>query len=77
MACIFQFTIEFLFYETTECMIINFLIPELIRKEVQSAAFSLRRTLQSICSENNMNQLQQLTLSNDILDAPSYFFIST
>lgn len=47
-----------------------------MRKEVQSAAFSLRRTLQMICSED-MNQIQQSSLSNEILDSPSYFFVST
>lgn len=48
-----------------------------MRKEVQSAAFSLRRTLQMICSED-MTQIQQSSsLSNEILDSPSYFFVST
>lgn len=48
-----------------------------MKKEVQSAAFSLRRTLQMICSEDMTQTQQSSSLSNEILDSPSYFFVST
>lgn len=66
MACIFQLLIEFLFYETTECLMMNFFIPELVRNEIQSVIFILKQTM---------------TISNStqhwILDTPMYFFTST
>lgn len=73
MACIFQLLIEFLFYETTECVIMNFFIPELARNEIQAAAFSLRKTLQFMI----IGDWEQHTTNRWILDAPAYLFTST
>lgn len=71
VACIFQFLIEFLFYETTECVIINFFIPELVRTEVQAAMFAVKKAFQSI------HQGISSISSRRILNASSYFYISS
>jgi hypothetical protein len=72
IACLLQLVVEVIFYETTECIVMNFLIPDLVRKEVQSVGFSLRQTIQKISSSS-------LTSSKlcGVLDAPSYLFVST
>lgn len=66
-----QFLAEIMFYETTECVLMNFIIPDLVRAEVQSVGYSLRQTLQNMCSGSIDSS------SQSILDAPSYLFIST
>lgn len=48
-ACVLQFVVEIIFYETTECLFMSFIIPDLVRNEVQSAAFSLCQTVQRLC----------------------------
>ena len=70
MACIVQILIEIVFYETTECVIVHFVIPSLARKEVQTASVMLQQAVQRICS----NRLDRDSL---FLDAPRYLFVST
>jgi hypothetical protein len=65
-----QLVAEVLFYETTECIVMNFIIPDLVRTEVQSVGFSLRQTIQKICSGS-------ITPKQSVLDAPPYLFVST
>jgi hypothetical protein len=71
-ACILQFVVEILFYETTECLLMSFFIPDLVRTEVQSVGFSLRQTVQKVCAGN-----YNFGKDSHALDAPSYLFIST
>jgi hypothetical protein len=71
-ACILQFIVEICFYETTECLLMSFLIPDLVRSEVLSVGFSLRQTVQKVCSGVSSN-----SKSTSSLDAPSYLFLST
>lgn len=70
-ACIIQFCIELLFYETSECLIINYIVPNLARKEVQSVSFVINQIIQSLCyfSSEDTSIIQ--------LNAPSYLFVST
>mmetsp|Transcript_29297 Transcript_29297/g.49447 ORF Transcript_29297/g.49447 Transcript_29297/m.49447 type:complete len:2221 (+) Transcript_29297:134-6796(+) len=49
MACVLQFFVEILFYETTECAIVNFLIPDLVKKEVVAVGDALRMTITKVC----------------------------
>jgi hypothetical protein len=52
----------------------SFLIPNLVRTEVQSVGFLLRQTIQKVCSETTFTFLKS---SSTTLDAPSYLFVST
>jgi hypothetical protein len=69
MACVFQFLIEILFYETSECAIVQFVIPDLARHEVTSANYVIMQAIQQICGSH--------TRGKDALDAPRYLFVST
>ena len=69
----------------------NFIIPDLVRVEVQSVVFSLRQTIQKVCHGGyNGNQYLASTSTNTTnstsltpqttnlsLDAPSYLYVST
>lgn len=72
MACIIQFLTDIVVFETSECVIMSFLIPDLIQKEVQSAGYILHQALQQIIS-SSLHQNH----SSVILDVPSYLFVST
>lgn len=67
MACVLQFVIEVFFYETVECLWINFSIPRLVREEVESVIAAFNRTVDFAFS-------RRITLP--VLDAPKYFFVS-
>ena len=49
MACVLQFIVEIVFYETTECAIVNFIIPDLVKKEVVAVGDALRMTISKVC----------------------------
>lgn len=68
-ACIFQLIIEVLFYETSECAIVQYVIPDLARHEVNSANFVVMQAVQQICGFHSRGK--------DVLDAPNYLFVST
>merc|ERR1711939_499507 len=67
MACVLQFVIEVFFYETVECLWINFSIPRLVCEEVESVIAAFNRTVDFAFS-------RKITLP--VLDAPKYFFVS-
>lgn len=71
IACIIQLLVEVLLYETSECAMVNFFIPNLARTEVQGVTFAIYQAIQSICSSNNFD------MKIPILDAPRYLFLST
>lgn len=50
----------------------SFIIPDLVRNEVQSVGFSLRQTVQRVCAGAFSG-----TKETSSLDAPSYLFVST
>jgi hypothetical protein len=54
----------------------SFIIPDLVRNEVQSVAFSLRQTVQRVCSGISSSATGG-SRENHLLDAPSYLFVST
>ena len=49
MACALQFVLEIVFYETTECLIVNFTIPDLVKTEVVAVGNALRSTITQVC----------------------------
>jgi hypothetical protein len=69
IACAIQFIAEVLLYETSECAMVNYFIPDLVTAEVQAVTFAIHQAIQSVCqstAEENM----------PILDAPRYLFLS-
>lgn len=70
MACVIQFLIEILLYETSECALVHFFIPNLVTAEVRSASFAMQQAVQRVCSSAK-------DISAIILDAPRYLFVST
>jgi hypothetical protein len=68
LACVVQFLVEFLFYETTECAFIHFIIPDLARYEIRSVSFTLQQILQNLWVTS--------TGPPPLLDVPSYLYVS-
>lgn len=66
LAVVIQFSVEVFFYETTECALINFFIPNLVRNEVRSVAFTVHQVIQNL----------SVSSTPPILNVPSYFFVS-
>jgi hypothetical protein len=69
-ACVFQFIVEIVLYETTECIWVHFLIPNLVTQEIQTVHFALRQSIDAICNKGIRNP-------QFFLDAPNYLFVST
>lgn len=69
-ASLIQLVVEVGFYETSECAIVQYYIPNLARKEVQSVGFILHQAVQSICTDSVSN-------TPLALDAPRFLFLST
>jgi hypothetical protein len=68
-ACVVQFSIEVVFYETSECALIHYLIPDLARNEIHSVQFVLHKAIESLWGDVPGNEL--------LLNAPEYLFVST
>jgi len=71
-ACLMQIAIEILFYETTECAIVHFIIPSLVLDEINNASDALHKAVQKICA--SLYSEQDKTI---VLDAPQYLYVST
>ena len=69
VACVLQLIAEVLFYETSECAIVNYFIPDLARTEVQGVTYAIHQSIQSMFSS--------MEAKVPILDAPRYLFVST
>lgn len=70
VACVIQMIVEVLFYETSECAIVNYFIPDLARTEVQGVTYAIHQAIQSMFSSMSDTKVP-------ILDAPRYLFVST
>jgi hypothetical protein len=70
VASLIQLLVELAFYETSECAMVHYYIPNLARKEVQTVGFLLHQAVQSICTDS-------VSSSPLVLDAPRYLFVST
>lgn len=68
-ACIFQLVAEILFYETSECVLLHYIIPALAQNEVRSVRYVVLTAIQNIWSAAPPDNL--------ILDAPKYLYVST
>jgi hypothetical protein len=68
-ACVVQFSIEVVFYETSECALIHYVIPDLARNEIHSVQFVLHKAIESLWVDVPGGEL--------LLNAPEYLFVST
>jgi hypothetical protein len=68
-SCGIQLVIEVLFYESTECVLTQYVFPDLACSDVRGVRFTLQKAVQSVCSP--------LSLSPPLLDATQYLFLST
>jgi hypothetical protein len=75
LACLVQFLVEVIIYETTECAMVHFLIPNLVRTEVQTAGVALRNIVTQLCTSQALGPSSSSS-SNVVLDAPHYLFVS-
>jgi len=70
IACIIQFIVEIVMFETMECVWVNCAIPVLVSDEVRRVGDSLTEVIHNLCSNAE-------TDSNMFLNAPDYLFVST
>jgi hypothetical protein len=81
--------VEVLFYETSECAIVHFVIPNLAREEVRTASLAIKKVIplllgltthsspqaiQQICNQDFRNIAASIPV---LLDAPRYLYVST
>jgi hypothetical protein len=66
---IIQLVAEIVFYETSECIIMNFVIPDLARHQVRSVGFALNQAVQNVW--------RAAETSAAVLDVPRFLFVST
>lgn len=70
VACVIQFVVEIFMFETIECIWVHYVIPDAASAEIYAAQYSLKRTINSLCSTMSAN-------ATYILDVPKYLFVST
>jgi hypothetical protein len=70
VACIMQFVVEVILFETMECVWINCAIPALVSNEVRMAGQSVIEVVQHLCANGVVE-------SEMFLNAPDYLFVST
>ena len=69
-ACLVQFVVEILLFETMECVWVNCVIPALVSDEVRSVGESLQEVVYNLCTS-------ALEDSRLFLNAPEFLFVST
>lgn len=69
-ACVIQFIVEMLLFETSECVIMNFVIPSVVTTDIRNAFLSVKEIIHNVCSGAYANYRSPL-------DAPLYLFVST
>lgn len=70
LACVVQFVVEILMFETIECMWVHYVIPDAASDEIMVARDQLMTTISGLCTEPAPDKFV-------VLDAPSYLFVST
>ena len=71
MACFLQLIVEIFFYESFECLWIYYAIPRLVAEEVEKTLNQIRDTIDEAFTQELDPH------SANVLDAPSYFFVSS
>ena len=70
VACIVQFAVEIVLFETMECVWINCVVPALVSEEVRTVGESIKHVVYELC--NTKDQDPQM-----FLNAPDFLFVST
>jgi hypothetical protein len=70
VACLIQFAVEILLFETMECVWINCAIPILVSSEVRRVGDDIVEVVHDMCSGDKLE-------SQYFLNAPDYLFVST
>jgi hypothetical protein len=70
LACIIQFVVEIVLFETMECVWINCAIPVLVSGEVRRVSDSITEVVRNLCVDT-------VSESRIFLNAPDYLFVST
>jgi hypothetical protein len=70
VACLLQFAVEILLFETMEVAWVNCVIPALVSNEVRSVGDSIIEVVQRLCAGT-------LTETTRFLNAPDYLFVAT
>jgi Ca2+/Na+ antiporter len=70
LACLVQFAVEILLFETMECVWINCAIPILVSSEVRRVGDDIVEVVHQMCSGEKLE-------SQYFLNAPDYLFVST
>ena len=73
LACLVQFAVEILLFETMECVWIHCAIPALVRTEVRAVGDSIIEIVQQLCDGSTSSS----AASAKFLNAPEYMFVST
>lgn len=68
-ACALQFVVEMILFETSECVIMHFMIPSAVTNEVRAAFVNVKQIVQNVCAG-------AYSAFDGALDAPRYFFVS-
>ena len=69
-ACIVQFIVEIILFETMECVWINCVIPALVSEEVRCVGDSIKEVVYLLCATSNEDPRY-------FLNAPEFLFVST
>jgi hypothetical protein len=70
VACLLQFAVEILLFETMECVWINCCIPVLVSSEVRRVGDDIIEVVQQMCAGHQVDPTY-------FLNAPDYLFVST
>ncbi len=70
VACIIQLLMEVFVIESMECLWINFVVPNLVSNEIQSALDSLNAAISKLCTTTSVD-------GRLFLNAPRFLFVST
>jgi hypothetical protein len=76
LACLIQFVVEILIYETSECVIIQFLLPNTALSEVTAVMKLLTTLISQVCQHIDSKSFSS---SSDgiVFNSSQYFFVST
>ncbi len=69
--CIVQLLIEILLYETSECVIVNFVIPALVQNEIKIASKELHLAVDKLFDVGRFSD------KSIVLNVPNYLYVST
>lgn len=76
LACVVQFIVEILIYETSECVIMQFLLPNMALTEVTAVIKLLTTLISQVCQHIDSKSFTSST-DSVVFNSSQYFFVST